>query len=142
MPRVGEEVRFALVGHLKSSFIAPRLRSGRLVMLARLLRRGEAGPPIARYWRFGERMADASCFDAFARGDRFARAAPSRPARPPDVAVAPFRSAGGEAADPDRPGSPARAAFARLVPLATRWGGNNAYGSLNNVVYYRGSIRR
>ena len=40
------------------------------------------------------------------------------------------------AADPDRHGPPARAAFARFVPIATRWSDNDAYGHLNNVVYY------
>ena len=40
------------------------------------------------------------------------------------------------AADTDRQGPPARAAFARLVPLATRWSDNDAYGHLNNVIYY------
>ena len=40
------------------------------------------------------------------------------------------------AADPDRQGPPSRAAFARFVPLATRWSDNDAYGHLNNVVYY------
>jgi acyl-CoA thioester hydrolase len=40
------------------------------------------------------------------------------------------------AADPDRHGPPARSAFARFVPLATRWSDNDAYGHLNNVVYY------
>ena len=39
-------------------------------------------------------------------------------------------------ADPDRHGPPARNAFARFVPLATRWSDNDAYGHLNNVVYY------
>lgn len=29
-----------------------------------------------------------------------------------------------------------RAAFARFVPIATRWSDNDAYGHLNNVVYY------
>jgi acyl-CoA thioester hydrolase len=40
------------------------------------------------------------------------------------------------AADPDRQGPPHRAAFARFVSLATRWSDNDAYGHLNNVVYY------
>ena len=40
------------------------------------------------------------------------------------------------AADPDRQGPPAREAFARFVALATRWSDNDAYGHLNNVVYY------
>ena len=36
----------------------------------------------------------------------------------------------------NRQGPPDRAAFARFVPLATRWSDNDAYGHLNNVVYY------
>ena len=41
------------------------------------------------------------------------------------------------AADPsERQGPPARAAFARVLPIATRWSDNDAYGHLNNVVYY------
>jgi acyl-CoA thioester hydrolase len=36
----------------------------------------------------------------------------------------------------DRRGPPDRTAFARFVPLATRWSDNDAYGHLNNVVYY------
>ncbi len=40
------------------------------------------------------------------------------------------------AADPDRRGPPDRAAFARFVPIATRWSDNDAYGHLNNAVYY------
>ena len=40
------------------------------------------------------------------------------------------------AADPDRDAPPERSAFARFVPLATRWSDNDAYGHLNNVVYY------
>ena len=40
------------------------------------------------------------------------------------------------AADRNRHGPPARAAFARFVPIATRWSDNDAYGHLNNVVYY------
>jgi acyl-CoA thioester hydrolase len=40
------------------------------------------------------------------------------------------------AADRDRHGPPARAAFTRFVPIATRWSDNDAYGHLNNVVYY------
>ena len=42
----------------------------------------------------------------------------------------------GMAADPDRHGPPSRTAFARFVSLATRWSDNDAYGHLNNVVYY------
>jgi acyl-CoA thioester hydrolase len=38
--------------------------------------------------------------------------------------------------DPDRQGPPTRAAFARFLPIATRWSDNDAYGHLNNVVYY------
>jgi len=40
------------------------------------------------------------------------------------------------AADPDRPGPPPRTAFARFVAMATRWSDNDAYGHLNNVIYY------
>src|SRR5271156_5522370 len=40
------------------------------------------------------------------------------------------------AADPDRQGPPSRVAFARFVALTTRWSDNDAYGHLNNVVYY------
>ena len=40
------------------------------------------------------------------------------------------------APDPDRRGPPARDAFAQFVPIATRWSDNDAYGHLNNVVYY------
>ncbi len=36
----------------------------------------------------------------------------------------------------DRPGPPLRAAFARFMAMATRWSDNDAYGHLNNVVYY------
>jgi acyl-CoA thioester hydrolase len=39
-------------------------------------------------------------------------------------------------AGPDRPGPPSRTAFARFVAIATRWADNDAYGHLNNVVYY------
>jgi acyl-CoA thioester hydrolase len=38
--------------------------------------------------------------------------------------------------DPYRTEPPSRAAYARFVPLATRWSDNDAYGHLNNVVYY------
>jgi acyl-CoA thioester hydrolase len=38
--------------------------------------------------------------------------------------------------EPDRRGPPSRSAFARFVPIATRWSDNDAYGHLNNVVYY------
>ena len=40
------------------------------------------------------------------------------------------------AADPDRRAPPARETFARFVAIATRWSDNDAYGHLNNVVYY------
>jgi acyl-CoA thioester hydrolase len=40
------------------------------------------------------------------------------------------------AADPDRRAPPSREAFPRFVALATRWSDNDAYGHLNNVVYY------
>jgi acyl-CoA thioester hydrolase len=40
------------------------------------------------------------------------------------------------AANPERQRPPERAAFARFVPIATRWSDNDAYGHLNNVVYY------
>ena len=40
------------------------------------------------------------------------------------------------AAQSERQGAPDRTAFARFVPLATRWSDNDAYGHLNNVVYY------
>ena len=40
------------------------------------------------------------------------------------------------AAQSERQGPPDRTAFARFVPLATRWSDNDAYGHLNNVVYY------
>ncbi|MEH3119815.1 MAG: thioesterase family protein [Methylorubrum populi] len=36
----------------------------------------------------------------------------------------------------DRPARETRAAYPRLVPLATRWGDNDVYGHVNNVVYY------
>lgn len=39
-------------------------------------------------------------------------------------------------ADSERHGPPGRAAFSRFVPLATRWSDNDAYGHLNNVIYY------
>jgi acyl-CoA thioester hydrolase len=35
-----------------------------------------------------------------------------------------------------RPTPLGRDAFARFVPLATRWSDNDVYGHLNNVVYY------
>ena len=40
------------------------------------------------------------------------------------------------AAESERRGPPDRAAFAKFVPIATRWSDNDAYGHLNNVVYY------
>src|ERR1700689_1563934 len=40
------------------------------------------------------------------------------------------------AADPHRQGPPSPPAFARFVALTTRWGDNDAYGHLNNVIYY------
>jgi acyl-CoA thioester hydrolase len=40
------------------------------------------------------------------------------------------------AADADRQPPPSRAAFARFMSFATRWSDNDAYGHLNNVVYY------
>ncbi len=40
------------------------------------------------------------------------------------------------AADSDRPAPPTRAHFVRFIPYATRWSDNDAYGHLNNVVYY------
>ena len=40
------------------------------------------------------------------------------------------------AADSDRQGPPTRAEFARFIPHATRWSDNDAYGHINNVVYY------
>lgn len=36
----------------------------------------------------------------------------------------------------DRPQPEPREAYARFVPLTTRWMDNDAYGHLNNVVYY------
>ena len=39
-------------------------------------------------------------------------------------------------AAPDREAPPARAAFVRFLPYATRWSDNDAYRHLNNVVYY------
>jgi len=36
----------------------------------------------------------------------------------------------------ERENPPARAAFARFLPIATRWSDNDVYGHLNNVVYY------
>jgi acyl-CoA thioester hydrolase len=39
-------------------------------------------------------------------------------------------------ANAGRPIPLGRAAFARFVPIATRWSDNDVYGHLNNVVYY------
>ena len=39
-------------------------------------------------------------------------------------------------AGPERQRPPSRAAFVQFVTLATRWSDNDAYGHLNNVVYY------
>jgi len=39
-------------------------------------------------------------------------------------------------AAPERPQPMARSAYRRFVPLTTRWLDNDAYGHLNNVVYY------
>jgi acyl-CoA thioester hydrolase len=36
----------------------------------------------------------------------------------------------------ERPQAEGRAAYARFVPLSTRWMDNDIYGHLNNVVYY------
>ena len=41
-----------------------------------------------------------------------------------------------EAAALDRPEPLPRSAYRRFVPLATRWLDNDAYGHINNVVYY------
>ena len=38
--------------------------------------------------------------------------------------------------DKDRRRPPTRGAFARFVSITTRWSDNDAYGHLNNVVYY------
>jgi acyl-CoA thioester hydrolase len=46
------------------------------------------------------------------------------------------RAASNEAAALDRPQPLPRAAYRRFVPLATRWLDNDAYGHINNVVYY------
>ena len=40
------------------------------------------------------------------------------------------------AANPDRQGPPSRESFARFLTLTTRWSDNDAYGHLNNIVYY------
>ena len=40
------------------------------------------------------------------------------------------------ATDYDRQRPPSRESFARFVSLTTRWSDNDAYGHLNNVVYY------
>jgi acyl-CoA thioester hydrolase len=41
-----------------------------------------------------------------------------------------------EAAASERPRPLARSAYRRFVPLTTRWLDNDAYGHINNVVYY------
>lgn len=46
------------------------------------------------------------------------------------------RTAPGEASATERPRPWPRAAYRRFVSLATRWLDNDAYGHLNNVVYY------
>ena len=46
------------------------------------------------------------------------------------------QGASNEAAALDRPQPLPRAAYRRFVPLTTRWLDNDAYGHLNNVVYY------
>ncbi|AWN43877.1 acyl-CoA thioesterase [Methylobacterium durans] len=38
--------------------------------------------------------------------------------------------------EPARPAPETRSAFPRRVVLGTRWGDNDAYGHVNNVVYY------
>ena len=45
-------------------------------------------------------------------------------------------AASNEAAALDRPQPLPRAAYRRFVPLTTRWLDNDAYGHINNVVYY------
>ena len=42
----------------------------------------------------------------------------------------------GRTAPSARAAPPGRAAFARFVPMTTRWSDNDPYGHLNNVVYY------
>ena len=46
------------------------------------------------------------------------------------------RAASNEAAALDRPQPLPRAAYRRFVPLTTRWLDNDAYGHINNIVYY------
>ena len=46
------------------------------------------------------------------------------------------RAASNEAAALDRPQPLPRSAYRRFVPLTTRWLDNDAYGHINNVVYY------
>lgn len=36
----------------------------------------------------------------------------------------------------ERPAPPSREAYARFLPLDTRWSDNDVYGHVNNVVYY------
>ena len=62
-----------------------------------------------------------------------------RPARPVEQCGPMTRThdpASNEAAAADRPQAVPRAAYRRFVPLTTRWMDNDAYGHLNNVVYY------
>jgi acyl-CoA thioester hydrolase len=47
-----------------------------------------------------------------------------------------LQGASNEAAALDRPQPLPRAAYRRFVPLTTRWLDNDAYGHVNNVVYY------
>ena len=46
------------------------------------------------------------------------------------------RAASNEAAALDRPQPLPRSAYRRFVPLTTRWLDNDAYGHINNVIYY------
>jgi len=46
------------------------------------------------------------------------------------------RAASNESAALDRPQPLPRSAYRRFVPLTTRWLDNDAYGHINNVVYY------
>jgi hypothetical protein len=74
---------------------------------------------------------------SLARPLRSGCATPAPPRRP-TRGVAPFRRRAAIAADPDsdRHGRLARGAFVRFVALAMRWSDNDAYGHLNNIVYY------
>ena len=49
----------------------------------------------------------------------------------PQAALAAIEAAAGE-----RPRPLPRSAYRRFVPLTTRWLDNDAYGHINNVVYY------